>query len=609
VLPGSVVRRPQWIPRRPDTPGIVLATVLGALSLLVIRVLPPSPFVSDILVALVLGALIVNTGLRRVIGIELPSEERQPDRYATGLRFTGKWVLRLAIILMGFKVQTKLFGMAELALIGGVAVAALPSVFFVTHAIASTLGLRRAMADLLAGGTMICGASAVNAVAPIAGAHREEQGLAIGTIFLFSVVALVTFRPIAAWVGLDAAHAGLWSGLAVNDLSSAIAVGKQMGEAGGVMAAASKSARVLMLAPLLIVLSLLRSDGKPRSVKNSIVEQLPGYLLGYIALAIVRAAGDRLFAGGPTWHALIVADAFVVDVLLVAVVAAVGIHLEVRKLLSAGGRAVAIGGSASVWMASLTLAMITATSRGAPSAAALVGLCALLVSYVLYRVSTRLDARRAQLRQRFETGAPLSLAEATTLLDALDQDAALDDPTLRRVLRQLHPSIGELIPVRESPLGHGVGCRWITYWEGRSGWALVAVCREPGSATPIHAHPHRLLGKAIEGMLEELRFREDGAGVALVSRKILSHNDLVETDGLSMPHIVRALGAIPAIDLQLRGPEVGDPGKRYRTASPVDLDHLLVGERVAATMEIDDRPGQSGDGARAGRSPLVAPPV
>ena len=29
------------------------------------------------------------------------SSEREPDRYAAGLRFTGKWVLRLGIVLMG----------------------------------------------------------------------------------------------------------------------------------------------------------------------------------------------------------------------------------------------------------------------------------------------------------------------------------------------------------------------------------------------------------------------------------------------------------------------------------------------------------------------------
>jgi uncharacterized membrane protein YadS len=223
------VRRPQWIPSRPDLPGIALASALGALALAVARALPPSPVVSDILFALLAGVVVLNTPLRAALGLAMPAAEREPDRYAAGLRFTGKWVLRLGIILMGLKVQTSFFGSMELALIGGVAAAAIPSSFFVAHALGSAFGLRRPLTDLLAGGTMICGASAVNAVAPIARAHREEQGIAIGVVFLFSIVALVAFRPIAAALGLEPAFAGLWSGLAVNDLSSAIAVGSQMG--------------------------------------------------------------------------------------------------------------------------------------------------------------------------------------------------------------------------------------------------------------------------------------------------------------------------------------------------------------------------------------------
>ncbi len=608
------MRAPQWIPRGSDTPGLGLAAVLGVASIAIVRALPPSPYVSDILVALVLGALILNTPLRRVIALALPSEEREPDRWAAGLRFTGKWVLRLSIILMGFKVQTSSFAMADLALIGGVGAAALPSTFFMAHVAAARLGVRRPMADLVAGGTMICGASAVNAIAPVCGARREEQGIAIGAIFLFSVVALVVFRPIAALVGLDEAHAGLWSGLAVNDLSSAIAVGKQMGDVGGVMAAASKSARIVMLAPALVVLALMRRERAPTGAAppkttlwDRAVDQLPRFLVGYLAFAIVRAVGDRVVMGSAAWTTLVEIDKLAVDVFMATVAAAIGLHLEVGKLLSAGASAIALGGVTSTWMASLTLAMIALSGHGAHSAAALVGLCAVLASFVAWRVTGGAEKEARRLHERFESGAPMSLAEATRLLNGLEAVAPPDEPTLRRVLRQLHPAIGELIPVRESPLPHGEGCRWLTYWEGKSGWALVAVCREPGSATPIHAHPHRLLGKSIEGMLEELRFTEKGDdALELVTRKVLSHNDLVETDGLATLHLVRALGDAPAIDLQLRGPEVGSPGRRFRALDPIDLESLKVGALVRAASEIDDRPGQGGDGAAAGRAPIAA---
>ena len=510
-----------------------------------------------------------------------------------------------------------LLGLGEGSLIAGVALAAIPSAFFVAHSLAAVLGVRRPMADLLAGGTMICGASAVNAIAPLAGARRDEQGIAIGVVFLCSVVALVAFRPIAAAIGLEPSFAGLWSGLAVNDLSSAVAVGSQMGGTGGVMAAASKSVRVVLLAPTLVAFALLRRDlgpagsktegrQKTAGVSQTIVDQLPMFVLGYIALAVVRAVGDRAFANAPAWTALLGADKLVVDLLMVTVGASIGLHLGLRSLLTTSTRAIAVGGGASVWMASITLAMIASAAHGAHAAAALVGLCGVLVSLAAFRALGGKAQDAARLRQRFESGAPLSLAEAKRLLAGLELDGGLDEGVLRRALTQLHPTIGELIPVRESPLPHGEGCRWVTYWEGQTGWALVALCREPGSATPIHAHPHRLIGKAIEGVLEELRFREHHHGLELTSRKILGHNDLVETDGLATVHLVRSVGATPAIDLQLRGPEPGQPGRRFRTAQALDLEALAVGATVLATEEIDDRPGHGGEGAAAGRPAAVA---
>ncbi len=51
----------------------------------------------------------------------------------------------------------------------------------------------------------------------------------------------------------------------MNDLASAVAVGAQMGTGGAEMAAVSKSARVLMLAPVLILFSLWRADRATRA--------------------------------------------------------------------------------------------------------------------------------------------------------------------------------------------------------------------------------------------------------------------------------------------------------------------------------------------------------
>src|SRR5262249_8904750 len=115
-----------------------------------------------------------------------------------------------------------------------------------------------------------------------------------------------------------------------------------------------------------------------------------------------------------------------------------------------------------------------------------------------------------------------------------------------------------------------------------------------------------LLGKAIEGTLEELRFRErDADRIELVERKLLGHNDLVVTDALATVHVVRVVGDGPAIDLQLRGPEVGSPGRRLDTVEPTDLSTLPVGTLLSVVGPVDDRPGQAGEGASAGRPPAM----
>jgi len=601
------MRFPQWVPARTDLPGLGLAAFVGGGALALAAALPRSPYISDILIALLLGALILNSPIRTWVGLQLPGPDREPDRYAPGLRYAGKWVLRLGIILMGLKVQTSFFDGSELVLIAAVAAASLPSSFYVAHALGAAVGVRRPLVDLLAGGTMICGASAVNAIAPVAKAHREEQGLAIAVVFMFSVVALVAFRPIATVIGLSSSYAGLWSGVAVNDLSSAIAVGSQMGGTGEIMAAAAKSARILLLAPVLVILSLMRREGGPVSVKRSIVDALPRFLIGYIGLALVRVAGDRLFGDAAGWQAVISANKFLVDLTMLTVAAGIGLHLAIKSLISSSPRAIIVGGGASVWMAGLTLAMIVAASRGGHALAALIGVGAVIVSYTAYRLGNRAEVQHRLLIRRFESGAPLSLAEATALLDDREQTDTLDDAFLRRVLVQLHPTIGELIPIRDSPLPHGTGCRWVTYWEGKSGWALVALSRDPGSTTPIHAHPHRLLGKAIEGVLEELRFREHGAGkIELTSRAVLGHEELVETEAMSTIHVVRSVGAKAAIDLQLRGPEVGQAGRVMRTHEPVDVTTLAIGAHLQVHEEADVRPGHGGEGAGAGRVPIAS---
>ncbi len=371
-------------------PGVMLAAAVGASALVLKRFLPARLALPDVLVALLIGSIVINSPVGRWLAIG--PHDRGRNRWGAGLNFVGKTVLRVSVVLMGLRIEAHLFESRELVAVALALMTALPTTYFLTHALAIPLRVPRRLADLVAAGTMICGASAVNAVAPVIGARRQEQGVALATIFLFSAVALVLFRVVAQAAGLTAHQGGLWSGLAVNDLASAVAVGAQMGPGGAEMAAVSKSARVLMLAPVLVMFSLTRGAPRvPGDLRRTVAGHIPGFVLGFLALTFARAAGDAAFGAAPAWRGLIAADHQIVAFATVTVSAGIGLHLELKGLLAAGARAVALGAIAAATMSGLTLTLMMFAARGSEPGLLATSTAALAGSFALLQI-----ARRAQ---------------------------------------------------------------------------------------------------------------------------------------------------------------------------------------------------------------------
>jgi uncharacterized integral membrane protein (TIGR00698 family) len=407
--------------RWPAWPGLLLCGALGVAVLIAMRLLPPRPYCPDVLIALAVGALVVNTPLRRLLSDGGAADLRDRSRYAPGLKFVGRTVLRFAVVLMGLKIQARFFGMSEVLVMFCAIAAAMPVTFFFVHAMAVPLRVPRTLADLIAAGTMICGASAVNAMAPVVGAKKEEQGIALGTVFLFSVIALLLFRPIAVLLEIPVLDAGLWSGLAVNDLSSAVAVGAQMGPGGAEMAAASKSARVVLLAPLLVLFSVMRchttgARERGSELRRHALANLPGFVAGFVALAVLRAAGDHLFAGVSPWTRAIDLDRLLVDLSMMTVAVGIGFHLSVRGLLAAGSRALLLGCVGASSMAALSLGLVVVGKRSSLQGELLLGAVAVAAAYAAFRASAL--ARRAPVDAPLPTSLGPAPAETPAAAEA-----------------------------------------------------------------------------------------------------------------------------------------------------------------------------------------------
>lgn len=555
---------PAWLPSRRELPGLGLAAGLATVALWLTPVVSSgSPWVSPVVMAIGLGALVLNSPVAAWIGLAV-DRGREGDAYERGLRFTGKWVLRLAIVLMGLKASTDLIEAQLLARVVLVLVVTLPTTFFIAHAVAGLLGLRREMADLVAIGTMVCGASAINALAPTVFARRRDQGLAVTAIFLFSVVALMTLLPVGTALGLDTESAGLWAGLAVNDLSSSVAVGGQFGEDQSIVAAMGKTVRVVLLGPLLVVFSQLRRRAPAEaSLRLRLTAYLPLFVVGYLLMFGMRMVGDRVFAAdGAVWPALLAFNDGVVSLAIATVCASIGLQIHLRTLVDVGWRVAVTAGAAWVTIAGLSLGLLVSGAAGVTAVNVAGGLVVLSLGFTAFR---RWGPTAVSLRARLDEGEPLTLREAVEVLDLLDREGPVSESLARRVMDRVQPAIGELVSLRESPIQGGINYRRLTYWRSAEhGSSLVGILWTPGTTAHIHSHDYSAVGRRIEGTVEVVEFARAGTDrLRVTGRMELGPSERTEFAEGDTIHLVRNLGTHEAIDLHVCGPPGARGASRY----------------------------------------------
>ena len=127
-------------------PGALLALIIGAAALELHRFVPARLALPDVLIALLLGSLVINSPLAK--WLRLGANDRGRNRYGVGLTFVGKTVLRVSVVLMGLRIEARLFESQQLLAIGLALLTAMPATFFVTHALAVPLRVSESFADL-----------------------------------------------------------------------------------------------------------------------------------------------------------------------------------------------------------------------------------------------------------------------------------------------------------------------------------------------------------------------------------------------------------------------------------------------------------------------------
>jgi len=170
----------QWPGRktREILPGLFLNSVIAGAAF-AIRQLPGMATFSPMILSVVIGIAFHN-----IVGTAAWAKQ--------GVTFSLRWLLRIAIFPLGLQLTS-----SQVIEIGGgglgIIAATVRACFAFTILIGELLDVEPKLAQLIAAGTSICGASAVIATNTVTNAHDEHVAYAVACLTVFGSVAMFAY--------------------------------------------------------------------------------------------------------------------------------------------------------------------------------------------------------------------------------------------------------------------------------------------------------------------------------------------------------------------------------------------------------------------------------
>ncbi|MCY1315291.1 hypothetical protein D9M69_05280 [compost metagenome] len=299
-------------------PGLLLAAAITTVAILV-RNATGWAALSPLILSIILGVI-----ARRLM-------PNYPVLNA-GIAFSVRRLLRLGIVLLGLQVtlgQVLSLGAGGLTM---VAITLVASFFFILL-MGRLLRVEAALTNLIAAGTSICGASAVIAANAVVRGRQEHVAYAIACVTLFGCISMFLYPLLLGPLGLDMRAYGLWSGATIHEVAQVVAASFQAGDVAGQFGMISKLARVVLLAPmmmLLVVTMRARAEGS-----SKVSAPMPWFVFGFMIMMLVNS-----FIEVP--KEIHGSFALTSTFLLSMALGAMGYQIDIRKVRDEGWRPLAL---------------------------------------------------------------------------------------------------------------------------------------------------------------------------------------------------------------------------------------------------------------------------
>jgi uncharacterized integral membrane protein (TIGR00698 family) len=282
-----------------------------------------------------------------------------------GIAFSAKYLLEIAVVLLGASISATTILAAGVPLLLGIA-GVVASAILLSFGIGRLLGLPSRMALLIACGNSICGNSAIAAVAPVIGADSDDVAASIAFTAVFGVIVVLALPVLGLAMGMSGIAYGALAGLTVYAVPQVIAAASPLGTLAVQTGTLVKLVRVLMLGPVCLILSLIAPRlalqsiphseviaGEASTTRPSIAHLVPWFIIGFLALVVCRSLGlVPTFAIAPIGR--------IATLLTVVSMAALGLGVDVRVVAKAGGRVTAAVILSLLGLGAISLALLTA---------------------------------------------------------------------------------------------------------------------------------------------------------------------------------------------------------------------------------------------------------
>lgn len=294
---------------------------------------------SPMIIGIILGMIYANS-LRMHL----------PDTWVPGIQFCSKKVLRLGIILYGFRLTFQdvlAVGTAGIVIDVIVVTATIIGGYWLGR----LLRMDRDIALLTSIGSGICGAAAVLGAEATLRTKPYKTAVAVATVVIFGTLSMFLY-PIAYRAGilsLDPVQMGLFGGSTLHEVAHAVGAGNAMGGEIANITVIVKMIRVMLLVPVLLVLALwvasrksaATAEGGEVAGKSKIA--VPWFALGFLAV-IAFNSFDLLPA------AVVDVINYIDTFLLTMAMAALGAETSVDKFKKAGAKPFVLAFLIYIWL-------------------------------------------------------------------------------------------------------------------------------------------------------------------------------------------------------------------------------------------------------------------